>query len=174
MLVFRNLDERVRELMIEEVEVDIAGELYVSAYFNERGVALWPEILREAVRTGNDATLARAIRDNNTLKRHTTRNTKKGPIQVDVPVTAHETIAESNFSRFYIRALCRRALELGQDHIVGYRAKPVMEAREGSEEKIGRHFGATEVLEDVRATMATAPRLGMPPGPNSGILAHLP
>ena len=174
MLTFRNLDARTRELMPAEVDHDIASELYTSSYFNERGVEVWPTLLRDAVRSGDDVSLAQAIKSSGCLKSQTTRNTKKGTIYVDVPYNAHETIAESNFSRFYIRALCVRAVEDGHGKIIGYRAKQVAEPRPGSNEMIGKAFDAAEVLEDVRATMSKAPRLGMPPGPNSGILAHLP
>jgi hypothetical protein len=174
MLEFRDLDDRTRQLMLAEVEHDIANDLYLSSYFNEQGRDLWPTLLRAAVETGSDVSLAQAIRANGCLKAQTTRNLKSGPIYVDVPHNAHETIAESNFSRFYIRALCVRAIEDGHGRIIGYRAKQVMEPRAGSDEMIGQNFDAAEVLADVRATMATAPKLKMPPGPNSGILAHLP
>lgn len=174
MLNFRNLDERTRQLMLAELEHDIATDLYTSSYFNERGVELWPALLREAVTSGDDRSLAEAIRANACLKSRTTRKTKNGVTNVDVPRTAHETIAESNFSRFYIRALCVRAIEDGHGKIYGYRAKQVMEPRPDSNEMIGQAFDASAVLDDVRSTMSTAPKLGMPPGPNSGILAHLP
>ena len=174
MLQFRNLDEPTRAHMLAEIERDIASGLYISSYFNDLGAQMWPGLIRAAAETGDDRTLAQAIRASGGLKRQTTRNTKKGTIYVDVPHNAHETIAESNFSRFYIRALCLRAIADGHGQVIGYRAKQVMEARPGSNEMIGQAFNEAEVLEDVRATMSTAPRLGMPPGPNSGILALLP
>jgi hypothetical protein len=42
--------DRVRALMLEEVERDIAnGTLYPSKYFNATGQACYPELLSEAV-----------------------------------------------------------------------------------------------------------------------------
>ena len=174
-LEFRNLDETIRGLMLEEIALDVKnGSLYISSYFNDRGVELWETLLTQAAAAGSDDTLAAAITANQCLKYQTTRNTKKGVILVDVPFNAAETIAESNFSRFYIRALCVHAGNTGCSHLVGYRAKYVETPRAGSEEKIGAQFHAAETLADVRATMSTAPAGGMPPGPNSGILAFLP
>lgn len=170
---YHNLDQDVRALMIEEVEFD-GHNLYGSAYFNEAGAMAWKNLLLEACASGTDGSLAEAIRVQPYLRAQYARRSKNGTSMVNVPYNAHDTIAESNFSRFYLRGLCRHAMKIGVVHLIGYRAMAVEKPRPGSEEKIGANFHAAEMLDDLRATMAAAPLLGMPPGVGSGILARLP
>lgn len=168
-----DLDENIRALMIEEVELD--GEnLYISSYFNEGGAAAWKAMLLEAVTTGSDTTLAQAIKAQAYLKAKYPQNRKTGIVMISVPYNAHETIAESNFSRFYLRGLCRYAMDKGIPHLIGYRAMAVENPRPGSQEKIGASFPVADTLADLRATMNGNPALGMPPGVGSGVLARLP
>lgn len=168
-----DLSEIVRGFMVEEVELD-GDDLYAGTIFNAAGVAAWKGLLLEACRTGTDTTLAAAIKAKAYLLSKYPRQSKNGISMISVPYNAHETIADSNFSRFYLRGVCRHAIEIGVVHLIGYRAKPVDTPRAGSEEKIGARFHAAEMLADLRATMSGNPVLGMPPGVGSGILARLP
>lgn len=172
-MMYVDLDAKVRAYMLDEVELD-GHNLYISAYFNEAGAAVWGDLLRDAAKNGDDVTLAEAIGSQPYLKAKYIQNRKNGPVTVSVPYNAHETIAESNFSRFYLRGVCRHAIDQGIPHLVGYRAMAVANPRPGSDEKIGARFKAQETLDDLRATMAVSPLLGMPPGVGSGILARLP
>lgn len=144
-----------------------------SAYFTETGAAEWKELLQAACQSGDDATLASQLRATH-LRTHHSFLRKGRPVNARVPATAAKTIAESNFSRFYLRALCRMALARGIPTVVGYRAMDVERPRPGSQEKIGLAFDAKIVLADLRATMDCEPEHGMPPGVGSGILARLP
>jgi hypothetical protein len=170
---YADMCQEVRSLMVEEVEYDGDG-LYLSSYFTDAGTTCWKDLLLQACQSGDDSTLAQAIGSGPNLKSHTQRRTKNGFTQVRVPHNANEVIAESNFSRFYLRGLCRHAQALGVTHLVGYRAMAVMEPRSGSQEKIGATFAVAAMLDDLRATMDKNPALGMPPGVGSGILARLP
>lgn len=165
--------DRVRALMIEEVERD-GADLYGSSWFTDAGVSQWKGVLLNACSCGSDASLAAELRSKSFLVTHYQRKAKSGYSTVAVPYNAHNTIAETNFSRMYLRGVCRYALEQGVTHLTGYRAMYVERPRPGSEEKIGMLFGAAEMLADIRATMSGAPVLGMPPGVGSGILARLP
>lgn len=170
---YPDLTETVRVFMAQEVEHD-GDDLYAGKFFNDAGVAAWKTLLLEACVSGTDASLAAAIRSKPYLRAQYERRTKNGISMVKVPYNAHETIADNNFSRFYLRGLCRHAIEIGVPHLVGYRAKRVDNPRPGSNEKIGAIFPVTDMLADLRATMSTSPALGMPPGVGSGILARLP
>lgn len=172
-MYYKDMCEEIRAFMIEEVELD-AENLYGSSYFREAGVAAWKEHLLEACRSGDDATLAAAIDSREYLKTHHSYLRMGKPVTAAVPITAPKTIADSNFSRFYLRALCRLAIEKGVPSLIGYRAMAVEKPRSGSQEKIGMRFDPKEMLADLRATMAKEPTLGMPPGVGSGILACLP
>jgi hypothetical protein len=165
---YRDLTNEIRTLMVAEINRDIDNEaLYYSSYFTANGIQLWPNMIISAAQSGTDESLANEIRSANCLK---IQHQRVNGVWAKVPFNAHETIAESNYSRFYLRAVCLHAQNIG-DKLVGYRAKHVERPRAGSEEKIGMEFIALDILTDLRATMAGSPSLGMPPGVGSGILA---
>ena len=67
---------------------------------------------------------------------------------------AHEMLAEGEFNRFYIRALCARAIEDGLPGVTVYRAKAVENARSESQQKIGQRVPAEALLRDLRTHRA--------------------
>jgi hypothetical protein len=87
---------------------------------------------------------------------------------------AHEMLAEGEFNRFYIRALCLRAIEDGIPDVVVYRAKPVENPRSESQQKIDEHVSPEALLRDLRIHPGVDTALGLPPGPNSGLSVRLP
>src|SRR2546429_1854039 len=115
-LDYKNLDERTRSLMLAEIERDIAGEppLYLSDNLSEQGRTDYPNLIRAAARSGSDLTLGAAIRDrlNPYEKPRALKSGKlsKPPV---MRINAHEMLAEGEFNRFYIRAVCLRAIEDG-------------------------------------------------------------
>lgn len=168
-----DMSDAIRKLMIEEVAYDGDG-LYSGSYITDAGKLAWKDMLIEACNSGSDETLAAALTRGRYINAFISRRTKNGVTQVRVPYTAANTVGESNFSRFYLRALSRFAIENDIPFLVGYRAMAVENSRPGSEEKIGMHFDPKLILEDLRATMDGQPEHGMPPGVGSGILARLP
>lgn len=175
-LRYENLDDVTRRFMVEEIDMDVQnGPIYISSYLNTRGCDAWPIILREAAERGTDDSLAQAIRRDRCLKDRTERKKPTGGVTiVNVPVTAAETMAETEFNRFYSRGLCRRAIDEGTPQLEAYRAKPVREPRPETERKIGHRFDAHAVLADLRkepkdqnATLGFAL-------PNSGLALRLP
>src|SRR6266567_1519583 len=169
-LEYKNLDERTRTLMLAEIERDIAAKtLYLSENLNPQGKANYPDLVRTAARSGSDVTLGAAIRDR--LNPHEKpRRLKSGEFS-KAPVmrsNAHEMLAEGEFNRFYIRAVCLRAIEDGIQEVVVYRAKNVQNARSESEQKIGQRVLVEPLLRDLRANPGVDTAMGLPPGPNSG------
>jgi len=44
---YKNLDEKTRKYMLEELEIDIEqGALYISPRLNSNGQRMWPELLK--------------------------------------------------------------------------------------------------------------------------------
>lgn len=175
-LSYRDLDDRTRQLMLAEVDRDIAAStLFLSDNLSASGQADYPDLLRNAIRTGNDDTLAAEIRGR--LNSHEKpRRLKSGGFSKP-PVmrsNAQEMLAEGEFNRFYIRGLCVRALEEGLSEVVVYRAKSVQHARSSSEQMIGTRVAAEALLNDLRRRPGVDTALGLPPGPNSGLSVHLP
>lgn len=175
-LRYENLDDATRRFMVEEIDMDVqSGAIYISRYLNPRGCDAWPVLLREAAERGTDDTLASAIVRDRCLEERVERKKPKGGVtMVNVPVTAHETMGEGEFNRYYTRGLCRRAIAEGIPQVEVYRAKDVREPRPDSERKIGALVDPAVILEDLRRTQGVEPALGLPPGPNSGLTLRLP
>jgi hypothetical protein len=93
---------------------------------------------------------------------------------VAAPSNAAQVLAESEYNRFYIRALARRAIEDGIDGLVVFRAKAVEDPRPESEALIESTFSPQDLLMDLRSHPDQPPTLGVPSGPNSGLSVHLP
>jgi hypothetical protein len=83
-------------------------------------------------------------------------------------------LAQDAFNRYYIRALCRRALEDGVEALIVYRAKPASNPRAESEELVETTVDPAALLEDLRTHPGEEPETGIPGGPNSGISVRLP
>jgi hypothetical protein len=175
-LRYEDLDEQTRRFMIEEIDMDVRdGTIYISNYLNPRGCETWPHLLREAAQSGTDDSLAHAIRRDDCLKDRVERRKPKGGFTMAaVPYTAHETMGEGEFNRYYTRGLCRRAIEQGIAQLEVYRAKAVSEPRPASQAKIGLRVDPRVILEDLRRTQGVEPALGLPPGPNSGLTLRIP
>lgn len=175
-LRYENLDAETRRLMVEEIQFDIAHDkLYIGTHLSQTGQGDWTEILIDAVTNGTDDSLAQALRERGRLNQTAQRRKPNGGYTTyRVPITAPETLAEGEFNRFYVRALCRRAIKEGIPRLEVYRAKNVREPRPESFQKIGLLMDPQVVLIDVRASPGVDTALGMPQGPNSGLTLRTP
>lgn len=174
-LNLENLDEKTRKLMLEEVSRDTSqNKLYLSPRLNNEGKQRYANLLKKAINEGNDTSLAREIIGFKCLNDTESSTTKLGKaINKNVPKNAHETLAEGEFNRFYVRALCLRVIEECLTLEV-YRAKDVSNPRVDSESKIGKKIeDPNKLLEDLRRNVGIEPALGIPPGPNSGISVRI-
>lgn len=166
---YLNLDKETRKLMLEEIEFDISNDkLYLSKRFNENGIRLYSDLLKQVVLEGNEQSLAMALRKNNCFKTHEERKTKTGVTLAKVPETAPETLAEGEFNRFYIRGLCLRVINDGGILEV-YRAQESGKPRQTSEDLLGSTVDPQKTLDDLRENIGIDTILGLPPGPNSGL-----
>ena len=171
-----NLDQRTRELMLSEIDLDVeAGTLYYGSYLSEQGRTDYAELLRLAATSGDVSSLEAALRADGRMALTTQRRKPKGGFStVKVPITAPATLAEGEFNRFYMRALCCRAIEDGITGLIVYRAKPVQTPRPESEAMISTSVAPDALLEDLRTSTGVDTALGLPRGPNSGLSARLP
>jgi len=175
-IYYKNLDEKTREFMLKELEMDIEQrKIYISSRLNALGQSNWANLLKEAITHHNDDWLANQLKVMRYMNMHETRKTKTGKvINAKVPVNASETLAEGEFNRYYARGLCVRAIAEGIDEVVVYRGKEVQNPRIESQNKIGQRVNAKNLLEDLRRSSGVEPALGIPPGPNSGLTICLP
>ncbi len=175
-LIYENLNERTRAFMLNEIELDVIKKnLYISKRFNEIGREKYLELLKSAAQKHDDNWLANELRRLGCIKAFIERKMASGDITtVKVPVNAAETFAEGEFNRFYIRGLCRAAIEDGILELEICRGKEVKQPRPESLARIGKMVPAGKLLEDLRVSPGVEPALGVPSGPNSGLTARLP
>ena len=176
-LYLENLDDRTRQLMLAEMDYDIANNaLHISPFLSGQGQRDYANLLREAIESGNDETLAQDLRTHRRLIRTLPRRKPKGGYAIAAtPENAAEVLSESEFNRYYIRALARRAIEDGIAELVVYRAKQVNSPRPESEALVETTISPEDLLEDLRSHPGDEPpSLGVPSGPNSGLSVRLP
>lgn len=171
-----NLDGRTRQYMQKELEYDLARQqLHISPYLSGQGIHDFTNLLREAIGKGSEETLAEALSEKRRIARTAHRQQPQGGFHiVSVPANAAEMIANDAFNRYYIRALCCRAIEEGIKHLVVYRARPVQMPRSRSEELVETAVDPTQLLKDLRRHTGEDTDLGIPGGPNSGLSVHFP
>lgn len=163
--------------MLEEFTYDVERQrLHISPYLSGQGQHDYENLLREALESGDPATFAARLSEQRRIARTAHRRKPEGGFTiVSVPHNAAQTIAESEFNRYYIRALCRRAIEDGIDALIVYRARTVQEPRPESEALVETTVDPRALLEDLRAhTGDEPPQMGIPGGPNSSISVRLP
>ncbi|BBE30699.1 hypothetical protein OSSY52_08400 [Tepiditoga spiralis] len=119
---FKNLDEKTRKYMLEEVELDIKKNfLYKSLRFNEIGNELYPQILKNAIEFGNEKTL-----EKNLLPEYFEDDKGKilkiGKYTSVLSTISNRVFSEYEFNKFYIRAILRRAIEENKEAVI-YQAK---------------------------------------------------
>ena len=88
---------------------------YLSGSLEESSRKLRPSMARRQLR--------------GSIKAQEQRHGRTGIKMVKVPYTAAKTLAEGEFNRFYIRAVCRHVLESGGAEVEIYRAKRVEQPR---------------------------------------------
>ena len=172
LLELKNLDEITRKLMIDEINMDIKeNNLYISDRLNTEGKLIYPKLLIESAESGTDEELAINLKSKNCFKLTCQRRKPKGGFsEAKVPSTAPQTLAEAEFNRFYVRALCLRVIQEKYGCLKVYRARFSENQREESKEKIGKIVDAEELLNDLRKNIGENAYIG---NPNSGLSVEI-
>ena len=149
---FAKLGPTTRDLMVEEIQTaQETGQLYFSTRFTEFGRNAWPTWLLEAAKGHDEHWLAYQLEATEAMAQLETKAKPKGGYTVaHVPDIAAETLADGQFNRFYIAAMCRRAIENAQESVTIYRAKHRGEPRPESRALEGTLREAKLLLEQVR------------------------
>ena len=165
---FQNLDDETRELMLTEIQSDIEhSKLYISERLNQLGKDNYKGYLLKSVKEGDEEILEKLLDINTHFKPTYLR---QGEI-VKMPSNASKLLAQSEFNRYYIRAICIRALNNNKNEVQISRARESSWSRPESEAKIGTFISAKDLLEDLRNSIGTAPKLF--PDINSGLSVKL-
>jgi len=149
---FMKLDERTRVLMVEEIRLATdSGNIYFSTRFNDIGQKSWVQWLTAAALEKDENWLAFQLEAASAMK-HLEERAKPtgGYTTAHVPDTAALTLAEGQFNRFYMAAICRRAIEDGDENVTVYRAIRREEPRPESRALEGKQRAAKSLLSELR------------------------
>ena len=162
----------VREFMMDEIKLDIdKNVLYMSKRLKSGFESNYISLLQDAAVDGDSNSFAQCILNEKCLASMEPNPRNKDKMK-KVPWNAHITLAEGEFNRFYIRALCRKAIEEGHELEI-YRAKRVDRPRSASQALLGKTADPNELLEELRVKIGVDNVLGIPPGPNSGLSVRI-
>lgn len=127
-LDLKDLDVETRESMLQELESELTLEPhFVPHRLSAHGQLVWPGILDDAVREGDDDSLALVLRSDPAIfnsHEFATRNGKT--FEKRVPTNAAELLATSEFNTAYVRGLSARLLREGVEYVEIYRAAPAV------------------------------------------------
>ena len=172
-LIYHSLDVEIREFMLAEFKFDIEkGKIYLSKRFNDKGQTYFPRVMERHILEGSDDTLADDLKTNFCFKTHEERRTAKGITMAKIPESASQTFAEGEYNRFYMRALCIKAVKTNRQ-IQVYRGRHSENPRSDSEALIGSFVNPETLLADLRENIGLDTALGLPNGPNSGLTLKL-
>ena len=170
---FRNLEAATRTNMIAEIDHDVAqARLYLSPRLTSEGLSAWEAKLKAACETGDDQSLEASLGlPGGPFLEDRESDTNNGGTKA-VPSNAATVLAQGEFNRFYIRALCLRAIEEARGLRI-YRARMSSRPDAASESKIGASLDPHDLLADLRQRPGIASAMGLPPRPNSGLSVEL-
>lgn len=161
---FQNLDGETRQLMLSEINSDIEqNRLYLSDRLNLVGRDNYKAYLIKAVTEGDESMLESMLDVNTHFNPTYLRQGKP----VKMPSNASALLSQSEFNRYYIRAVCLRAVNSGIETVQIYRARVSSWTRPESEAKIGSLIPSVELLNDLRISIGREPELF--PDINSGL-----
>lgn len=170
---YENLDQNIRQHMINELDADIRSQNYYKSKRLKPGTEkVWLDIFRQAAELHNDVWLESQIRILKILVEREEQNRGGKIIVKDVPHDAAETLADGEFNRLYMRGVCLDVIKDNKDEVEVYRGKSVANARSESQQLIGKKLKAKLLLKELRdfnKNIGADSALGLPPGPNSGI-----
>ena len=174
-LNYEQLDAETRRLMLEELELDVReGQIYRSQRLVQGKESEYLVLLSAAIVSENDDWLARQLAAHKILEEHELRRTPKGNVTVArVPFNAEQVLADGEFNRYYVRALCRRVEETPGTVLEIYRAKEVDRPRDESALRLGHEVSAIVLLADLRTGTRVDAALGVPSGPYAGLTVRM-
>jgi hypothetical protein len=123
-MAFEELDATTRAHMLEELEKELEGAApYLSRALSKTGQPAFPSLLREAVRTGTEESLAQAL-TNAALWNATEAYVRNGVSHERALNVSQATarLALTEFNTWYVRGLAARLMKEGVERCQAYRA----------------------------------------------------
>ena len=166
--LFQNLDAEIRALMLQEIQNDVQAEkLFLSDRLNEQGKASYQNYLIQCVESSDEEVLEQLL----TLNEHFKPTYLRLDKPAKMPSNASNLLCSSEFNRYYIRAVCILGLNNSIEDVEIYRARESSRTRPESEAKIGTFLSCKDLLDDLRNSIGTEPKLF--PEINSGLCVKI-
>lgn len=150
---FEELDDTTRRYMLAEFEAEqSSGNPYPGKGLSPAGHAAFPNLTREALRTGNEQTLIASLSNASYWNPTETvvRDGVEGQRKVNVQHAAGR-LGLGEFNTWYVRGLAKRLMDEGVTRCQAYRgATPKWEPGECSEHE-GQIFSVEEIYRGHRA-----------------------
>lgn len=126
-LSLEELDAVTRAHMEQEFLAERNENPYLSERLTAYGAEVWPQMMLDAIRGGDDDTLIYALRSvPGVLMQRESFRTRRGELRSRVinPYQASELLAVGEFGTWYVRGLAARLLAEGVEEVEVYRAAP--------------------------------------------------
>ncbi len=171
MFNFEELDEITRSNMLEEFKRELAINPYISPRLNQEGKRAFPSLIKAAIRSGNEVSLAESLSDPRFWKSRETyyRSGRRHQRRIN-PRKAAEFLADTEFNTWYVRGLAKRLLDEGVSECQVYRAASAWEPRGECLIHEGQSYPVQEIYDGHRARYWPKPgnpeALSIPVGTN--------
>lgn len=167
---YEKLDTTVRRYMDEEFRNDEQrNRLYFSPRVNEESRETYSQILERALAYGDDNSLAVELKEKSVMKQKERRmNPLGGILEVNMPINAPNELAEGEFQRYYLRALCVKAINEGINRLKIVSEKPIETLPDDQKAKVGKIINPKDLLADLRENSYVNSRFGIP-DPKAGL-----
>jgi hypothetical protein len=155
-LHLKQLDRRTRALMLEEIdEAETVGSLHMSELLSVHGKINYATLFKHAVKNGNDETFAQALVARESFKGHEIRVVEDKTLWIEInPHVAASNLAEAEFNRYYVRAICKRALQDGISTVTLYDANEKNGSSAEFETLMNKAIDAAALLRDLKGGAA--------------------
>lgn len=117
---YEELDRTTRRWMAEEHRAEEAARPYRSPALSREGRERFPELVARAIEDGDDGSLAEALADPALWAEY--EPAPQGGVRRTDPARSAVALARVEFNTWYVRGLCRRLLEEGEELCQLYRA----------------------------------------------------
>jgi len=117
---YDELDQTTRAWMMEEFRAEEAALPYRSPALSKVGRERFADLMAEAIEHGDEDSLARSLVDPALWAEW--EPAPRGGVRRTVPERAAVVLARLEFNTWYVRGLCRRLLEEGEELCQVYRA----------------------------------------------------
>ncbi len=169
-----DLNVATRAAMLAELEEDIgAGKVVLSPHLKDGAGSEFISLLVSALRDFHDVWLASALRTKGLVRTHETIPTQHGPKRITLPPDTPELLAEGEYNRYYLRGLCRRAIEESFPTLWIYRANGEARRRPECDRLVGTPIDPCVLLEALQGGASTDEALGLPAERHSGLSARI-